>query len=236
MSKKVREGSTDLEESSLYESCYGYKESNSSFRFLLVILVLVLALFSFRIYFTHSFGGVIVSGSSMSKTLYSGEELLMRRVNEKNKAERGDVIVVYVYDYPEFKYEPVSENRKTRYLIKRLIAIEGDKVRCEDGKVEICYAGTDEFVYLDEPYAYYGKNDAFKKSYDFEEYTVQEGEVFFLGDNRSYDGSSVDSRYLEGHSRIDGLYKETDIYGVVPDWAMKYQKVLSWIFFTGESV
>ena len=225
-----------LRDNPLYEYRYEYKERDSSFRFLLVILVLVLAMFSFRVYFTHSFGGVVVSGSSMSQTLFSGEELLMRRVNENYEAKRGDVIVVYVYDYPAFKNEPVSENRKTRYLIKRLIAVEGDMVRCKDGQVEICYAGTDKFVYLDEPYAYYGTGDRNKKAYDFDVYKVGEGEVFFLGDNRSHDGSSIDSRYREGQSRISGLYKKSDIYGVVPEWAMRYQKVLSWIFFTGESV
>ena len=225
-----------LQDSSLYEYRYEYKERESSFRFLLVILVLVLALFSFRIYFTHSFGGVVVSGSSMSETLSDKEELLMRRVDENYKAKRGDVIVVYVYDYPEFKYEPVPEKSKTRYLIKRLIAVAGDMVRCVDGQVEICYAGTEKFVPLDEPYAYYGANDRYKDRYDFDTYKVEEGEVFFLGDNRSYEGSSVDSRYKEGLSRIQGLYKETDIYGVVPDWAMRNQKILSWIFFTGESV
>ena len=91
----------------------------------------------------------MVDGSSMYKTLEHGEKLLMRYVENGEGLERGDVIVVYVGDYEE------CSNIKGGYLIKRLIAIEGDKVKCMDGQISICYAGTNEYVPLEEPYAYY---------------------------------------------------------------------------------
>ena len=112
------------------------------------------------------------------------------------------------------------------YIIKRLIAMEGDKVRCTDGQVEICYAGTTEYVVLEETYAYYFRP---MEEYDFAEYLVGEGEIFFLGDNRN---NSMDSRYNEGYSHLkDSLYTFDEIYGIVPDWAVKYRKVFDFLLF-----
>ena len=146
----------------------------------------------------------------------------MRYVDDGEGLERGDVIVVYVGDYEECK------GIEGGYLIKRLIALEGDKVKCHDGQISICYAGTTDYVPLDEPYAYYSNQEI----YDFQgqEYEVGEGEIFFLGDNRN---NSCDSRYKEfGGSHLVGhLYKATDVYGVVPDWAIKHSETLEKLFF-----
>ncbi len=207
---------TDTE---LYESRFGFREANSSFRFYVVLLAILLFFIGFRIYFENTFGGVVVDGPSMRNTLQSGDELLMQYLKEGERASRGDVIVVDVR-----KYRP---GEKTQFLIKRLIATEGDKVYCSNGQVYIQYDGETEFVALDEPYARYTDANA----YDFETYTVGEGEIFFLGDNRNY---SCDSRYRDypsGSSLSDSLYKEEDIYGVVPAWAIENKDALSFLFF-----
>ena len=201
---------------------YPQETKRSSWGFYAFVLLFIAAILLFRWYWTNSFGGVTVSGHSMDKTLYTGEQLLMQ-YTDGSDAERGDIIVVYVGGYKEFA--STNEANKTEYLIKRLIAIEGDHVRCTDGKIEIKYAGTVEWKPLDEPYAYYQD----KLAYDFNEYVVGAGEVFFLGDNRN---NSQDSRYMEiGGSRLDYLYKQSDIVGIVPDWAVEHQKVLAKIFF-----
>ena len=146
---------------------------------------------------------VEVDGASMMQTLQDGEQYYARRTENGTGFERGDIIVVYVGNYAEFG--------STEFLVKRLIAIEGDSVKCTDGQIEIRYAGETEWTELYEPYAYYSQD---KAKYDFAEYTVGEDEVFFLGDNRN---NSMDSRYKEGFSRLNKLMIEQDVYGVLLD-------------------
>lgn len=189
-----------------------------------VLLAMVAGAFGFRGYVANNYVGITVDGASMNQTLQSGDQLLMKRLKSADDLQRGDVIVVDVKAYEEFK------GTNTQYLIKRLIALEGDKVRCTDGQVEICYAGTTEYVLLDEPYAYYTN----KNLYDFSEYVVGEDEIFFLGDNRN---NSCDSRYKEiSGSHLDCLYKETDIHGVVSDWAIENRSWVSKLFFWKEDL
>ncbi len=203
------------------------KKEKAGYTFYIVIGLVFALILGFRIWFSNSFGRVEVSGASMNQTLQDGDVLFMRLVRDGKGLERGDVIVVDVSGYPEVN----SGGKQVQFLIKRLIAIEGDKLRCRDGQISICYAGTAEYVPLDEPYAYYdgvtGK-DAY--DYDFKEYTVGEGEIFFLGDNRH---NSVDSRYQElGGSHLKGsLYKATDVHGVVSQWAIDNMEFLDMLFF-----
>jgi signal peptidase I len=210
-----------LKYSELRQAPLGKEREEGYWLYIVLALMLFLALF-FRFWWTNNYGGVVVDGSSMYKTLIDGEKLLMRYVEDGEGIERGDVIVVDVGDYEE------CDGIEGGFLIKRLIAIEGDKVKCTDGQISICYAGTSEYVPLDEPYAYYSNPNV----YDFQdqEYEVGEGEIFFLGDNRN---NSCDSRYKEwGGSHLKGkLYKATDVYGVVPEWAIKYSETLEKIFF-----
>lgn len=207
-----------MQDGELYESRFHYKENRSNAVFLFVIALILCAFMSFTYWWRTHFGGVQVDGASMNMTLYDGEMLLMDYYREGDRLDRGDVIVVDVREYPECG--------DTDFLIKRLIAVEGDKLYCENGQIYICYAGEQSYAPLQEDYAYYMNGD--KHSYDFAEYTVGEGEVFFLGDNRN---NSLDSRYQEGKSHLDRLYKQSDIYGVVPDWAIRYQTILEKIFF-----
>lgn len=193
------------------------KERASNYRFFAWLLMICLSIIGLRVYWNKTFAGVVVDGTSMNQTLQNKEKLLMRYTSPLTDLKHGDVIVVDVSDY--------EECGDVEYLIKRLIAMEGDKVKCEDGQVYVWYYNTEGYVALDEPYAYYYAD---KESYDFAEYTVRSGEIFFLGDNRF---NSIDSRYKEGYSHLQGLYKEADVYGVVPQWAISNQKLLEKIFF-----
>lgn len=224
--KGVSVDTRDLRESELYKRRFGEKES-SWWWLLIVALCCVLAVFGVRHYFTSNYGGVVVDGASMDKTLADGQQLLMEYVDDGREAKRGDIIVLDVSKHPEIiEYNRTHPKDQVSFLIKRLIAIEGDKVKCKDGQISICYVGTSEWVNLNEPYAYYKIS---REIYDFAEYAVGENEIFFLGDNRNI---SMDSRYKEGYSHLkDSLYTFDEIYGIVPDWAVKYRKFFDFLLF-----
>ena len=207
-----------LKDGELYESRFKFKEKRANTNFAFVIMLLLFSFISIRLYWIQNFGGVIVDGNSMVQTLQNGDKLVMKRVWDIDDVERGDIIVVDVSGYAEFK-------DSGKYLIKRMIAFPGEKVRCRNGVISILRKGAMQYEILDEPYAYYFNQAGYK---DFE-YALDEDEIFFLGDNRN---DSCDSRYdIFGGSRIDDLYKTTDIFGVVPDWAVKHQNILEKIFF-----
>lgn len=211
----------NLTDSELYESRFQFKTRRSNHRFYAALLALLTLFLGVRAWWTGTFGGIVVDGSSMLQTLFDEDNLLMKYVKDTKELERGDVIIVDVRDYPECG--------STDFLIKRLIALEGDKVKCENGNLFIWYAGKDgyETQPLVEDYAYYKDG---KKNYSFTEYEVGAGEIFFLGDNRQ---NSMDSRYQElGGSHLKNkLYKATDVYGIVPDWAIEYKEILEVLLF-----
>lgn len=127
-------------------------------------LVLVLIVF---LVFQLIIGISFVKGDSMEPTLHSGELVLYTRMYSNYK--RGDVVSVRI---------PSGE-----YYVKRVIGIPGDTIEIKDGQ-----------VYLN------GKlqEEAYIQGETFEQdgvvrypLTVQEGQIFVMGDNREI---SMDSR------------------------------------------
>lgn len=219
---------TDYEiyDNELYEARFGYKEKRFNFWFYLILVTVFFALFLGLRYWVNTYGIATVDGSSMVDTLQDEDRLFMKYVKEEDDYQRGDVIVVYVGDYPE------CQDLTSPYLIKRLIGLEGDKIKCVDGQLYICYKGESEYVEMDDPYAYYQSEEG-KNACDFAEYVVGENEIFFLGDNRM---NSCDSRYQQtGGSRLDRLYQEKDIYATVSTWSIDHRdfagKVANFIKF-----
>ena len=107
---------------------------------------------------------VKVNGTSMDDTLASGDIMLLYKLAN---LERNDIVVVG----PEVQ----GSN-----IIKRIIAMPGEKVKCENG---IIYINGKKY------------NDKFASNItsDFEEIKLSKDEYFVLGDNRLV---SEDSRYF----------------------------------------
>lgn len=104
---------------------------------------------------------VYIPSESMVPTLNVGDKLMVKRVYDTDKIERGDVIVFYSDELQET-------------LIKRLVGLPGDHIEIKDGVVKI----NDEV--LDEDYV---KNNEYNK--DNLVFDVPEDKFFFLGDNRA---------------------------------------------------
>ena len=129
-----------------------------------VVLVLVFSFF-FRI--------IQVDGSSMVPTLHNGDRLIVWGAGYT--PERGDVVIVdgdTVYGKP---------------LVKRVIAKGGDTISIDYATGEVVVNGQ----LLDEPYL----AEPTRLGYDIEfPYTVPEGTLFVMGDNRNNSDDSRDDR------------------------------------------
>lgn len=148
---------------------------------------IVFAISAALVILVFGFGFSRVNGSSMFPTLVEGEQVLT--CSFLYHPERGDVITtdaLIPYGKP---------------LVKRVIAVEGDTVWI-DGSTGSVYLNGE---LLDEPYLSEGTLTL--PDDRTEEFTVPEGKVFVMGDNR---GASLD-----GRSAAIGFIDERDIIGKV---------------------
>lgn len=137
---------------------------------LIIILVLLIK--------TYITSPILVSGDSMDSTLLDGDMMLLNKLAYRTSdIERFDIVVVKYND---------------SYIIKRVIGLPGDKVKCIDNTLYI-----NDKVYV-EKYL-----DQGTKTSDFEIEKIDDGYYFVLGDNREV---SLDSRKI-------GLIKEENIEG-----------------------
>ena len=121
-----------------------------------VILIVVVII---RIYF---FTPIMVSGPSMKPTLDGGELMIL---NKRGHIDRFDIVVVDI---------------DTEDIIKRIIAMPGETISCENGIVYVNGKRQDEE---------YSQGI----TYNFDKVTLGEDEYFVMGDNRE---NSADSRML----------------------------------------
>ncbi|MGD8405823.1 MAG: signal peptidase I [Anaerolineales bacterium] len=167
------------------------QDSQSVKRFFVDLLeTIVLAVVLFFAINTVS-ARVRVDGFSMVPTLQDGEYVLVNRLAYRNSLpDRGDIIV--------FESPQVSDLD----LIKRVIGLPGDTIRISGGEVQV------NGQVLDEPYiaaapVYTG------------EWSVPEGNLFVLGDNRN-DSSDSHAWGLLPIENVIG--KSILIYWPIPEW------------------
>lgn len=109
-----------------------------------ILSVLAIGFLIFSIWLNSSYFVVTVDGGSMNDTLHSEDRLY---ASYSAKAKRGDIVIIDATEHPAFKTSDGSE----RLLIKRLIAVEGDSIKCEDGIVYLKKAGEQTYQKLEEP-------------------------------------------------------------------------------------
>jgi len=166
---------------------------------LAVILFLVINLISAR---------VRVDGFSMRPTLEDGEFVLISRLAYQfGNFKHGDIIVFRPPMYPEagfFRRLLGLPNISDDYedYIKRVIGLPGDTVKIENGTVQINGALINE-PYIAAPPEYFGQ------------WTVPEGDLFVLGDNRN---NSADSHAWGFLPKQNVLGKAVVIYWPFADW------------------
>lgn len=165
-----------------------------------IVSITMSAFIIIAVVFTFVFRLVGVEGTSMTNTLQDNDWLLT--VN-KRSYERGDIVVI---TEPNYFNEP---------LIKRVIATGGETVDIDFTTSTVYVDG----VALEEPYT---RDDYIAPKLDDIDfpYTVPEGHIFCMGDNRngSTDSRStligaLDERYVLGKAVIRVLpYGDFDIY------------------------
>ena len=158
---------------------------DSVFEFVELLLLTLAAVFIVTTFiFRHS----VVDGDSMMNTL-----------------QNNDVLIISGLFYTPEQYDiVVIEDHSTGYthpLVKRVIAVGGDKVRVTEYGVSVNGEALDEsYVFIDSPRYTYNvyppealfDNDTlvYEDGYYYE-FEVPEGEIFVLGDHRN---NSADSR------------------------------------------
>ncbi len=143
---------------------------------------IVVALVAVMVIFTLICRVYVVDGASMHSTLADGDRLLVS--NLFYTPEQGDIVCF------------MAVNNDEKVLVKRVIATAGQTIDItEDYRVEV------DGVVLQEDYLDEGIYTS-AKDFDFP-YTVQEGEVFCMGDNRvnskdSRDLGPIETKYILG--------------------------------------
>lgn len=148
------------------------EEEKTVLKFVKELIPYVIILIAVVLVRTFLFTPILVSGESMKPTLDGGEVMIL---NKLSKIDRFDIVVVDI---------------KKEDIIKRVIALPGETISCENGTIYVNGKKQEEG---------YSKGI----TGDFEKITLADDEYFVLGDNRE---NSLDSEEL-------GPMKEEQIKG-----------------------
>lgn len=154
-----------------------------------IIIFITCVLVGTLIINTFVFRSFNVLGPSMEKTLYTGDRLLVNRLpvtwaqlqNRQYTPERGQVIV--------FKNPMYNTGTGDEYIVKRVIAFEGERVTVKNGILSVFNTEHPEGFHPDDN----NHGEPGSPTSGEVDTTVNEGTLFVSGDHRQ-DQFSYDSR------------------------------------------
>lgn len=154
-----------------------------------IVLFLLLVLVGTLLINTFVFRSFNVLGPSMEPTLYTGDRLIVNRLPvtwsmlkfESYVPERGDVIV-----FKNPRYTPGSQDE---YIVKRVIAFEGERVTVKKGIMTVYNGAYPAGFAVDETFP----DPPGSPTSGEVDTVVSEGTIFVAGDHRE-DQYSYDSR------------------------------------------
>lgn len=164
----------------------------------IIFIIILVAILSWAMR-TYVFMAYQIPSGSMQETIQVGDMVFSEKVTYYTRSpERGDIIT---FEDPEMP---------NRILIKRVIATAGETITLENGKV--CVDG----VALNESYTRGLPSYPLSSSVTYP-YTVPEGSVWVMGDNRT---NSSDSRFFGAIKVSSVTGKAIMVYWPVQDFGM----------------
>lgn len=162
---------------------------NDFINFIIFVVCVVAGTILINTYVFRSFN---VSGHSMENTLQDGDRLIVNRLpvtaaaiqNKEYIPERGQIIV--------FQNPRYADGLKDEYLVKRVIALPGERVSVHDGTVTVYNAEHPNGYVYDNDFRTNHSGPQSPSSGD-QDITVPKDTIYVAGDNR-IGGNSYDSR------------------------------------------
>lgn len=181
-------------------------------KFYIALIVMTTIMFFVNVLFGAVYMSVRVSGDSMKNTLVNGDMLYANTM--KKDVKRGDIVIIGGIEGKDY------------IIIKRVIAVGGEKVAIRNGKVFINDEPLnedylDDGVITDLRYAQdeEGNENTMKKLLP-KGLTLGEDEIFYLGDNRE----------VSADARVNGPCKRENVIGVVENWSVNVKGITNAIY------
>lgn len=160
--------------------------NNKSVRNTIILILVCLIIMATSFYVSRNLLVVFpVDGASMESTLHTDDYVLLFKTT---RLKYEDIIVFYVPD-------------ENRYLVKRVIGLEGDEISIKYDYDNECYHVYRNGEVINEDYI----DEPMNGSYETMTLTVPDDKIFYLGDNRNRSDDSHLNGKLADLSEVQGV-------------------------------